>query len=337
MQVPHRMPAAAGLGVARGTAPRACATGRGRENSVMLETAIALTTAHLISDFLVQTSTIVARKRVRETRLRATGLHVFWTVLVLFPFVLPATATAEGWQVAAIMLAVTGAAHFLTDLAKEVAIDRLVHAAPPVDAGACPACSAPEQARRAERTKLRAFLIDQAAHLAVIIALAIAFEDHASPAALRLLGIDESLVPDTAYFAALVAVSAMIAGVFAGGHMIGHALHALPRPAGMGLRQTPAGTPSPGRIVGWAERALVIALLLAGAALLSGLVLLAKVLLRMGETFRTGRTGPADEGLTADPILIGTLLSFGWAFLIGFAALAALSGLGLSPDLLAVP
>lgn len=268
----------------------------------MIELFFALLTAHLISDFLLQTDWIVARKRENKSRLLGLMVHIIITVAVLAVFILPATNTSSAWTEFAAILGVTAIAHFLTDLLKELWLARL--------------------GTDSHKGRAAAFIVDQLAHLMVIIALAVIYTGHASPALVRWIGIGENLVPDTHYFAALSVISTYILGVFVGGHLIGLLTDTLSPGAGGRAARDDEGLKGGGKIIGWLERALVIGFVYAGQLGAIGFVIAAKSILRFGDV------GPKTDSESADRdkveyIIIGTFMSFGWALLVAGLGLAA--------------
>lgn len=156
-----------------------------------------------------------------------------------------------------------------------------------------------------------AFLLDQAAHLALIGAFA------ALLPGLWAQGVWAALVPLPAYMALL---AGLILTTRAGGFVIG--LYMAPWAAA-----APGGLPNGGRAIGWLERALIFLLLLTGQAEGIGFLIAAKSVLRFGTV--------GDDRAVSEYVIIGTLASFGWAIAVGAATvllLSALPPLGI-PDL----
>lgn len=157
----------------------------------------------------------------------------------------------------------------------------------------------------------RTFLLDQAAHLALIGAFA-------------------ALLPGLwaegiwGAFATLPGCMAIAAGLIlttrAGGFAIG--LYMEPWAA-----SAPGGLPNGGRAIGWLERALIFLLLLTGQAEGIGFLIAAKSVLRFGAV--------GDDRAVSEYVIIGTLASFGWAIAVAGSTvllLSALPPLGI-PDL----
>ncbi|WP_133486373.1 DUF3307 domain-containing protein [Aliiroseovarius marinus] len=146
--------------------------------------------------------------------------------------------------------------------------------------------------------KLSGFLWDQAAHLVTIIAVA------AYAPTLW------DTWPDTALPLLAVAAGAIVA-TRAGGFAIG----LLMQPHSLRIRNN--GLKGGGWTIGILERGLVFVLILADLPLGVGFLVAAKSILRFGTASRDQRT--------AEYVIIGTLASFGWAILAGFATQALLS------------
>ena len=160
--------------------------------------------------------------------------------------------------------------------------------------------------------RLRPFLVDQAVHIGIIIALA-------------------ALQPDLwahgvwANDPRLASVMALLAGLLIVTQAGGYAIGMLMRPwAG----NAPEGLPSGGRVIGTLERGLIYLLILTGQAAGIGFLIAAKSVLRFGAV--------KDEGKLSEYVIIGTLASFGWAIAASAGTiwlLKLLPSLGI-PDLL---
>ena len=155
------------------------------------------------------------------------------------------------------------------------------------------------------------FLLDQAAHLATLVAVAVV-----APA-LWAGG-------PWAGLTWLPAGMALIAGFVLATRAGGFAMALLMVPWGdVGL----GGLPNGGRIIGLLERGLIFVLVLTGQASGIGFLIAAKSVLRFGAV--------REEGRLSEYVIIGTLASFGWAILAAtatMALMAALPPLGI-PDL----
>ena len=146
--------------------------------------------------------------------------------------------------------------------------------------------------------RLSGFLWDQVAHLTTIAVVAFY--------APTLWG----TWPDTALPLMAMATGAIVA-TRAGGFAVG----LLMQPHAMRIRNN--GLKGGGWSIGILERGLVFVLLLADLPLGVGFLVAAKSILRFGTASRDQRT--------AEYVIIGTLASFGWAILAGFATQALLS------------
>ena len=159
---------------------------------------------------------------------------------------------------------------------------------------------------------LAAFLIDQAAHLASLAALALYVPDLWSTGAWTSgLGPLPPLAPGLPLPQILaVAAGAVIAvrgGQFAVGLLMARYRHRVRTP----------GLPDGGRLIGLLERGLIYALILMGQPVGVGFLIAAKSVLRFG-------TASKDQK-TAEYVIIGTLASFGWALLTAWAVTGLLA------------
>ncbi len=153
--------------------------------------------------------------------------------------------------------------------------------------------------------KLWALLSYQAAHLATLLVVAVyAPELHAG----GLWAPFDWIAPTMAIAAGLVA--ATVAG--------GHAVACLVKPwAEDDL--LPKGLENGGRLIGLLERGIIYILILVGHPAGIGFLIAAKSVLRFETTSKDTRAG--------EYVIIGTLASFGWAMLAGWATLALLTAL----------
>lgn len=149
---------------------------------------------------------------------------------------------------------------------------------------------------------LTAFLIDQAAHLVTLIALALwqpqiwltgfwAAQHHAIPTLMAVTGFG------------LIAVQA-------GGFAIGLLMQPF-------ARHSPKGLPSGGRIIGQLERGLIFAMVLLGQMQAIGLLIAAKSILRFGSV--------KDDRAASEYVIIGTLASIAWALAAAYGCHALLN------------
>lgn len=233
----------------------------------MTQTLAALLLAHALSDFVLQTNWMATHKR-DPLAILLHGLAVLLTAAV-------ACGTASPW-----LLALT-AAHLAIDLAKTLATPRIS------GRGTMP------------------FLLDQAAHLASLFALAPFLP--ANP------------WPDPA--PALMALTAgMILATRAGGFAVGLLMEPW-------AAEAPPGLPGGGRMIGLLERGLIFVLILTGQSQGIGFLIAAKSVLRFSDT--------KDDRRISEYVIIGTLASVSWAIAVAAgtsALLAHLPPLGI-PDL----
>ena len=160
--------------------------------------------------------------------------------------------------------------------------------------------------------KLASFLLDQAAHLASILAVAALHPN------LWETGIWVNI-------AWLPGVMILLAGLLLATQAGGYAVGLLMQPW---AQETPPGLRNGGRVIGTLERGLIFLLVLTGQAAGIGFLIAAKSVLRFGTV--------KDEGKLSEYVIIGTLASFGWAIAASAATiwlLKLLPSLGI-PDLL---
>ncbi|WP_407492861.1 DUF3307 domain-containing protein [Pseudooceanicola sp. MF1-13] len=231
----------------------------------MIETFIALLLAHVCADFLLQPDDLAQAKQRRAPL--ALLLH---GVIVLAT----ATATLAPKDAAGVipLLALTGV-HLLIDIAKTWA----------------------------NPTSLRAFLLDQVAHLASLIALTILIPDLAATGAWG------GITP-------LPALMALLAGAVIATQAGGYAIGLLVRPYGRSFRAE--GLPKGGQLIGLLERGLIYFFILVGQPSAVGFLIAAKSVLRFDASKRKQKA--------AEYVIIGTLASFGWAVICAYATLALL-------------
>lgn len=157
------------------------------------------------------------------------------------------------------------------------------------------------------RRGLGPFLLDQAAHLASLAALALWQPD------LWATGLWRDLAPTPALM--LVTAGALLA-TRAGGFAVGFLM--APFAAKLPDQISAESLPGAGRVIGHLERGLIFTLVLLGQAQGVGLLIAAKSILRFGAV--------RDDRALSEYVIIGTLASFGWAII---AAYSTVLGLGL--------
>lgn len=227
----------------------------------MTETLAALLLAHALADFALQTRWMATAKAARHPG--ALALHGV-AVAVTAALCLGAISPAALAVVAALTMA-----HLAIDLGKTLA-----------------------------RPGLPAFLIDQGAHLASLVAVTALAPDLWSTGA---WAGQPWLAPAMALAAG--AIVAVRAGQFA----VAQLMHGLVQP------DMDAGLPAAGTMIGVLERGLVLTLVYAGEPGAIGFLIAAKSILRFGTV--------GSDRAVSEYVIIGTLASFGWALIAGFAAL----------------
>lgn len=264
----------------------------------MVETFIALLFAHTLADFVFQTNWMVVNKR----NPLALGLHV---VIVY------ATAVAATGSVHPALLALA-----------------LIHIG--IDVGKLILASIWKSSGG-----LAPFMIDQALHLASLIAFTLWLPDLWvrglwAPGAIAtgadggILGTGlwsaDTALPVTHLPAAMVLLTGLILATRAGGFAVGLLME--PFSPHLGKGDAGKSLPGAGRVIGNLERGLIFALVLFGQSQGVGLLIAAKSILRFGAV--------KDDRRLSEYVIIGTLASFGWALIVAFATLA---GLALLPPL----
>jgi hypothetical protein len=164
------------------------------------------------------------------------------------------------------------------------------------------------------------FVLDQALHLATLVALALWVPDMwsqgiwaALPAPVE-AGWASSLWPGDATAppilpSVLLLLTGLILTVRAGGYAIG--LYMEPWSG-----HSPKGLPDGGRAIGQLERGLIFLLVITGMPEGIGFLIAAKSVLRFGSV--------SDDRKVSEYVIIGTLASFGWAIAVSFATVWAL-------------
>ncbi|EPX75532.1 DUF3307 domain-containing protein [Salipiger mucosus] len=228
----------------------------------MIQTFAALLLAHVVADFVLQTGRMVRAKE----RPGVMALHIAVVGLVSW------AALGGHWQPA---VAATGA-HLVIDAVKTWLL--------------------PSTAGRS----LAAFLADQGAHLASLVAVAVWWPG-AEAAGLWGPWMELLTVP------ALAAAGAVTA-VLAGGHAVGLLMR---RYQDVDL---PEGLPNAGRVIGQLERALILLMVLTDQPAAIGFLIAAKSILRFDTAAREQKAG--------EYVIIGTLASFAWALAVAYATQA---------------
>jgi hypothetical protein len=259
----------------------------------MTETFIALLFAHVVADFVFQTNWMVANKR----NPLALGLHL----AIVYATAVAATGSLH------LALLVLALAHIAIDVGKLI-----LTSVWKTSSGLAP------------------FLIDQALHLATLIAFVLWLpglwsEGLWAPGTILtgdtggILGTGlwskDALLPISHLPALMALLTGFILATRAGGFAVG----LLMRPfADILPAETAAeGLPGAGRLIGLLERGLIFVLVLIGQPQGVGLLMAAKSILRYGAL--------KEDRALSEYVIIGTLASFGWALLAAYATLAGLS------------
>ena len=151
---------------------------------------------------------------------------------------------------------------------------------------------------------LTAFALDQGAHGATLIAVALCTPDLWAQGA-------------WASFPLLLPLMALLAGLILALTAGRHAITLLMRPHSLRVRNT--GLRDGGRVIGLLERGLIYLMILAGQPIGVGFLIAAKSILRFGTAMRDQRL--------AEYVIIGTLASFGWAIAVALGTQALLGHL----------
>lgn len=241
----------------------------------MLETAIALVFAHLLADFALQTDAMVRNKH----RLLVLAQHTAIVAVTSW--------AALGLAPAPLLILGIAISHALIDRIK----------------------------LRWGGTGFAGFILDQAAHLAVIL-LAASLLPGTYVSGLWGLPI---LAPWVARLPeAMTLGAALIATVWAGGYAVAALMSHLAPPV-------EASLPRGGQLIGRLERLMILILVLLGQPGAIGFLITAKSILRFGEVSRDGAAG--DGRRISEYVIIGTLASFAWALAAAHATIHVLAAL----------
>ena len=198
------------------------------------------------------------------------------TTLMLHTALVLATAMATTGQVAHPAILALGAAHLIIDTIKTYA----------------------------STDTLPAFLMDQAAHIATLIAAAALVPDLWASG-----GWAQNLPPavTTPLLHAMILLAGLIITTRAGGFAVGKLM------APHAVSFTPDGLPEGGKIIGLLERGLIYLLMLIDQPGAIGFLIAAKSVMR----FETA----SKEQKAAEYVIIGTLASFAWALAVTIAVI----------------
>lgn len=232
----------------------------------MFDTVIALLFAHVIADFLLQPGVMVRRKR---------EIPIFLAHIAIVA-ALSLAALGGSWQ---LVLAVA-AAHLVIDAIKTWGLPT------------------------AWRDTLPAFLADQAAHVATLLAAALLVPDA--------LGSGLWAPYADALRAPIILLTGAVLTVMAGGFAVG----LLMQPYTRQLQPDSGSLDNAGQMIGRLERGLIFLFLCVGEPMAIGFLIAAKSVLRFDTASKSQKT--------SEFVIIGTLASFGWALASGYATLALL-------------
>jgi hypothetical protein len=167
-----------------------------------------------------------------------------------------------------------------------------------------------------------AFLIDQAAHIFIIIILAITITPVSTVAgaganAISLFWVD---LFGKGFLKLLIVLSGAILAVKAGGILIGMAVRPFldeiknnENDVDMETKTSSRGLKNGGKVIGQLERSLIFLFILMGQLSGIGFLIAAK------SVFRFGEVKDPKHRMEAEYIIIGTLMSFGYGMLIAYA------------------
>ncbi len=238
----------------------------------MIDTLVALLAGHLIGDFVLQTNWVLAHKR------RWWGLLLHIALVGLATIVVVGFGDPNTFGPALVIVLGT---HLIIDLIKMHVGDGW-----------------------------RPYLVDQAAHLIVIVIVAFAFPGLADH------GLWTHLPPEArrAYFTALVLIAGSIASLRAGSLLLDKFMK--PFTAAVGSVAEP-GLEGAGAAIGLIERTLILLFVLIGKPEGVGFLITAKSILRFSDL------GQQHVRKLTEYVIVGTLLSFAWG-----VAIAALTKAG---------
>lgn len=237
----------------------------------MLDVFVALLLAHVVADFLGQPDAMIRRKSEPAMLLA----HI------AIVFALAWVSLGGNWQLALAL----ASAHLVIDGIKVWGLP--AH----------------------WRDSLPAFLGDQAAHLATLVAAAI-LVPNALATGVWADHIDQIRTP-------AILASGAIVSIWGGGYAVG----LLMKPytdqfASDGSDPGSEGLENAGRIIGKLERGLIFLFLCVGEATATGFLIAAKSVLRFDTASKGQKAG--------EYVIIGTLASFGWGLATGYATLSLL-------------
>lgn len=244
----------------------------------VLDLALPLVAAHLVGDFWFQTGWMVKHKR----RVSVLALHAAIVAALSYLFV-------GRWSLWVVPL-----------------LTWVTHAG--IDSIKC----------RIQKPTATAFTLDQLAHLAVIVLLAVGIGQASGETS------QWTVWWGASWRAFLIGISGVTLSVRVGGMLIGYwvqpYLDEIQQAAALGtapLRET-RGLTNGGRLIGQWERALIFLFVLLAQPASIGFLIAAKSIFRFGEL------KDRENRMEAEYITIGTLMSFGWALVVSYGTWWAL-------------
>lgn len=250
----------------------------------MLPTLSALLAGHMLADFVLQTRWMALGKRRPGPLL----VHVLIVAAVSW--------LALGLPPEPLPLALLAGTHLVIDAVKA----------------------------RASGPGFRPFALDQAAHLAVIAALASAWPGLWAAGLWVRPEVTAALPLVARLPEALTLLAGLVATVWAGGYAVKAVLAGMTTPP-VTLPADDPSLPRGGQIIGRLERFLIYVLVLAGHAGAIGFLIAAKSVLRFNELARE------TDRHVSEYVIIGTLASFAWALAASFATQELLRALAAGP------
>ncbi len=252
----------------------------------MLRTFLAILLAHLLADFPLQTDAVVLGKRSRKLPYLEHGA-IHWAVLIALLFFFSNTLL---WSTAAQMLI---AGYIVFHLAVDVSRNWLVE-------------------RKIFRDSTELFLLDQAFHVAAVVAFSWFLTRFRWSDVNAAVGWSDALQLHVLMVAVVYA-----AVIFGGGYLVRYLTRPLTRQLSDSKEESAADIPNAGLYIGWLERFLVLTAVLVQSPAMIGLILTGKSIARFPKL---------KEERFAELFLIGTFLSISLALLGGIVLSRVLFG-----------
>ena len=247
---------------------------------------LAILLAHLLADFPLQTDAMVAAKKNQKLPFLKHGLLHFVTLLV----VLALFTDVPLWSVrTVVLLAAYIVLHIVLDLGKSQVVRR-----------------------KLARDSVWLFLLDQALHLAAILALTWMFTKY------RWADVRATIAwSDSEQLHVLAVAVLYVAVIFGGGYLVRYLTRSLTLQLPHSEEESAADIRNAGLYIGWLERFLVLTAVLVQSPAMIGLILTGKSIARFPEL---------KGARFAKYFLIGTFLSISLALLGGIVLSRVLFG-----------